>query len=61
MAGRGPQSFKKRQKEQERKDHQQAKLEKKLQRRRESRENPADSSVQPPGDLGVIERVETGN
>jgi hypothetical protein len=36
MAGRGPQSFKKRQKEQQRKEKQQAKMEKKLQRRSES-------------------------
>ena len=33
MAGRGPQTFKKRQKEQQRKEKQQAKLEKKLQRK----------------------------
>jgi hypothetical protein len=36
MAGRGPQTFKKRQKEQQRKERQQEKMEKKLQRRRES-------------------------
>ena len=36
MAGRGPQTFKKRQKEQQRKDRQQEKMEKRLQRRRES-------------------------
>ena len=33
MAGRGHQTFKKRQKEQQRKDRQQAKMEKRLQRR----------------------------
>jgi hypothetical protein len=33
MAGRGPQSFKKRQKEQQRKEKQEAKLAKKLERR----------------------------
>lgn len=36
MAGRGNQTFKKRQKEQQRKDRQQAKMEKRLQRRSES-------------------------
>jgi hypothetical protein len=36
MAGRGPQTFKKRQKEQQRKERQQEKMEKRLQRRRES-------------------------
>jgi len=36
MAGRGPQTFKKRQKEQQRKERQQAKSEKRLQRRREN-------------------------
>jgi hypothetical protein len=38
MSGRGPQTFKKRQKEQLRKERQQVKLEKKLQRRREGPE-----------------------
>ena len=36
MPGRGPQSFNKRQKEQQRKEKQQAKFEKRLQRRREN-------------------------
>jgi hypothetical protein len=35
MAGRGPQSFKKRQKEQQRKEKQQEKLAKRLERRRQ--------------------------
>jgi len=35
MAGRGPQTFKKRQKEQQRKERQQAKLEKRMQRRQD--------------------------
>jgi hypothetical protein len=37
MAGRGPQSFKKRQKEQQRKEKQQEKLAKRLQRKQEPR------------------------
>ena len=36
MAGRGPQTFKKRQKEQQRKERQQEKAEKRIQRRQES-------------------------
>jgi hypothetical protein len=36
MAGRGQQTFKKRQKEQQRKERQQAKVEKRLQRRQEN-------------------------
>lgn len=36
MAGRGPQTFKKRQKEQQRKERQQAKMEKRLQRRHDN-------------------------
>ena len=36
MAGRGAQTFKKRQKEQQRKERQQEKMEKRLQRKRES-------------------------
>jgi hypothetical protein len=47
MAGRGPQSFKKRQKEQQRKEKQQAKLEKRLQRRRESEDNRAPEGERP--------------
>jgi hypothetical protein len=41
MAGRGPQSFKKRQKEQQRKEKQQEKLAKKVDRKR----NPLDDSA----------------
>ena len=41
MAGRGPQSFKKRQKEQQRKEKQQEKLAKKVERKR----NPLDDSA----------------
>lgn len=37
MAGRGPQTFQKRQKEQQRKEKQQEKIAKRLQRRQESR------------------------
>jgi len=36
LAGRGPQTFKKRQKEQQRKERQEAKMQKRLQRRTES-------------------------
>ena len=36
MAGRGQQTFKKRQKEQQRKERQQAKMEKRLQRKQEN-------------------------
>jgi hypothetical protein len=48
MAGRGPQTFRKRQKEQQRKEKQQAKIEKRLQRRTGVEEpdpsNPAEPS-----------------
>ena len=49
MAGRGPQSFKKRQKEQQRKEKQQLKQEKRLQRRQEVKERftEADSTAVP--------------
>jgi hypothetical protein len=43
MAGRGPQSFKKRQKEQHRKEKQQEKLAKRLERRRQA-PGPLDES-----------------
>jgi len=42
LAGRGPQTFKKRQKEQQRKERQEAKIQKRLQRRSDS-ENRAGS------------------
>ena len=47
MAGRGPQSFKKRQKEQQRKEKQQEKLARKLERRRQvqSGERPPEDHV----------------
>ena len=47
MAGRGPQSFKKRQREQLRKERHHAKIEKRLQRKREGpgEENPSDESL----------------
>ena len=49
MAGRGSQTFKKRQKEQQRKEKQQQKLERKLQRKSnpESTENDGGDSSQP--------------
>jgi len=40
MAGRGPQSFQKRLKEQQRKEKQQAKMAKKLERRRQAEPSP---------------------
>ena len=43
MAGRGPQTFKKRQKEQLRKERQQEKVEKRLQRREQSGDRPPGS------------------
>lgn len=43
MAGRGPQTFKKRQKEQQRKERQQEKAEKRIQRRQEGADRPAGS------------------
>lgn len=57
MAGRGPQTFKKRQKEQLRKDRQQEKAEKKQQRRQESAERPAGSGPEM-GEPVYIEPVE---
>lgn len=45
MAGRGPQTFKKRQKEQKRKEKQDAKAEKRLQRRL-AKENPGEPSAE---------------
>ncbi len=48
MAGRGPQSFKKRQKEQARKEKQQEKLAKKLERKRDPRSGgPEDEEHNP--------------
>jgi hypothetical protein len=51
MAGRGPQTFKKRQKEQQRKEKQQEKAAKRLQRKQEKQDgtwNPdADSDIEP--------------
>ena len=49
MAGRGPQTFKKRQKEQQRKEKQQEKMAKRLQRKQEKQDgtwNP-DADVEP--------------
>ena len=43
MAGRGPQTFKKRQKEQQRKEKQQEKIARRLQRKHEKIEGTADS------------------
>jgi hypothetical protein len=46
MAGRGPQSFKKRQKEQQRKERQQEKLAKKLQRKLDPRPSEQDEPIE---------------
>ncbi|HWZ31639.1 MAG TPA: hypothetical protein VNX18_09920 [Bryobacteraceae bacterium] len=51
MAGRGPQSFKKRQKEQQRKEKQMEKAARKLERKR----NPQDPSEEPPDDTMDLE------
>jgi len=45
MAGRGPQSFKKRQKEQQRKEKQQEKMARRMERRLQAK-TPADAEVQ---------------
>ena len=47
MAGRGPQSFKKRQKEQQRKEKQQEKLARRMERRLQAR-TPTDPEVRLP-------------
>ena len=47
MPGRGPQTFKKRQKEQERKERQQEKMAKRLQRKNEEPSNPSDDILWP--------------
>lgn len=50
MAGRGPQSFKKRQKEQARKERQEEKMARRLQRKQESRTGATDelgNSIEP--------------
>jgi hypothetical protein len=49
MAGRGPQTFKKRQKEQQRKEKQQEKFAKRLMRKRQHR-----SSLEPDPDLPAV-------
>lgn len=58
MAGRGPQSFKKRQKEQQRKEKQQEKLAKRMERRRQIQAGilpPEEDSDQPQGPEGSEE------
>lgn len=54
MAGRGPQSFKKRQKEQQRKEKQQEKFAKRMERRLQAR-TPTDPEVRLPdaGEAGA--------
>jgi hypothetical protein len=61
MMGRGPQSFKKRQKEQRRKEKQQEKIAKRLERKLHAK-NSTESEVQDStsGDLNRPERSETG-
>jgi hypothetical protein len=51
MAGRGPQSFKKRQKEQQRKEKQQEKLAKRIERRNA----PPDSGDPDPDDINPLD------
>ncbi len=48
MPGRGPQTFKKRQKEQERKERQQEKMAKRLQRKNEEPSSPSDDNIEWP-------------
>ena len=52
MAGRGPQTFKKRQKEQKRKEKQEEKLARRLQRKQESKPLAADFNEQ----TGAVDR-----
>ena len=61
MSGRGPQSFKKRQKEQQRKERQQEKIAKRLERKHQAKKSP-ESEVRgsTSGDLNRPERSETG-
>jgi len=57
MPGRGPQTFKKRQKEQQRKDRQSEKLEKRLQRKRD-KENGAASAPEIDASIASAEKVD---
>jgi hypothetical protein len=61
MAGRGPQSFKKRQKEQQRKEKQQEKLARKVERRKLGPDAPGDE-LEPynPDDLSHLDRPIAG-
>ena len=45
MAGRGPETFKKKQKEQQRREKRQEKLARKLERKRQARTEPDDNKV----------------
>ena len=58
MSGRGPQTFKKRQKEQQRKEKQQEKIARRLQRKQESRDAPERG---PDDDLGEAAAIEPGD
>ncbi|HEY4360736.1 MAG TPA: hypothetical protein VGN17_07190 [Bryobacteraceae bacterium] len=61
MAGRGPQSFKKRQKEQQRKEKQQEKLARKVERRQSGTQGaPLDDEPFNPDDLSHLDRPIAG-
>ena len=62
MAGRGPQTFKKKQKEQQRKEKRQEKLAKKLERKRQGPTEPllTDDPLAPAGDGDSDENPLTG-
>ena len=51
MAGRGPQSYQKRLKEQQRKEKQQEKLAKKLERKRQAESTDASEAGSPPAEI----------
>ena len=59
MAGRGPQSFKKRQQEQKRKEKQQEKLAKKLERRQAQSSSPMTDAGTTPSAPGGSEHTES--
>jgi hypothetical protein len=57
MAGRGPQTFKKRQKEQQRKEKQQEKLERRIQRKQDKASGIVPEDDTPESHLAEIERL----
>ena len=54
MPGRGPQTFKKRQKEQQRRERQQEKMEKRLRRKAEAAANAANPHVDPDAETTTV-------